>query len=406
MRSIVRTILLCLFILAILPAQQRFVTVHGTKIVDPDGSPLFLRGINLGNWLVPEGYMIGFKNVSSPRRIDDVFRQLLGPEKTRRFWKEYRDAFITKEDIAFIKRSGLNHVRVPFNYRLFVTESEPVRLEGPGYALLDRVVRWCREEGIYVILDMHCAPGGQTGDNIDDSDGYPFLFFSPEDQQLTVDVWKELARRYANEPIVIGYDLLNEPIATYFTVHEINPHLEPLYKRITSAIRTVDTNHIVILGGAQWDNNFSIFGPPFDRKLIYTYHKYWCDTTQAMVQEYAEFMKRNNVPIWMGESGENSNAWIDAWRRLNEKNGFGWCFWPYKKMNQTSSMVNIPTTAEWDSIAAYANGPLASFKDIRDRRPADSIITKAFNDYLKNMRFANCRINDGYMNALGLRRKN
>lgn len=402
MRSIARAALLCCFVLSFLPAQQKFVTVNGASLFTPDGKPLFLRGINLGNWLVPEGYMIGFKNASSPRRIDEVFRQLLGPEKTRRFWKEYRDNYITKEDIAFIKRSGLNHVRVPFNYRLFVTESEPVRLEGPGYEMLDRVVRWCREEGVYVILDMHCAPGGQSGDNIDDSDGFPFLFFSPEDQQLTIDLWKELARRYAKEPIVIGYDLLNEPIGTYFKVQEINPYLEPLYKRITAAIRTVDTNHIVVLGGAQWNNNFSIFSPPFDRKLIYTYHKYWCDTTQAMVQEYADFMKKYNVPIWMGESGENTNAWIDAWRRLNEKNGFGWCFWPYKKMNQTSCMVNIPTTAEWDSIAAYANGPLVSFKDIRDRRPADSVITKAFADYLKNMRFANCRINDGYMKALGL----
>jgi len=391
-----------LFCSSVFAQQSRFVSVRGSRIVAPDGKPILLRGINLGNWLVPEGYMIKFKNTSSPRLIASTFTELLGPERARAFWKDYRDSYVTKRDIAFIKKSGLNSIRVPFNYRLFVSEDQTVRFDGPGMEMLDRVVQWSKEEDLYVIFDMHCAPGGQTGDNIDDSYGYPFLFESLESQEITIKLWREIAERFADEPMVIGYDLLNEPIATYFDASALNSKLEPLYKKIVSGIREVDTNHLCFIGGAQWNNNFSVFGPPFDKKLVYTFHKYWCDTTQAMVREYSDFSKKYSVPIWMGESGENSDRWIDAWRRLNESNGFGWCFWPYKKMDATSCMVSITRTAAFDSVIAYSNKPRSSFKEIRTERPGQEVINKAFAEYLENCRFENCTINEGYLHALGL----
>ncbi|HKO62195.1 MAG TPA: cellulase family glycosylhydrolase, partial [Pyrinomonadaceae bacterium] len=209
--------------------QSRFVTTRGKDVVSPDGKPLLLKGINLGNWLLPEGYMFKFKTANSPRRIETVINQLVGEEEGRRFWKTYQQNYITREDIKFIRQSGFNSVRVPFSYRLFVTETEPRRLEGAGYRLLDDVVAWCKSEYLYVILDMHAAPGGQTGDNIDDSWGYPFLFESAESQQLTVNIWRKIAARYQNEPIIIGYDLLNEPIAHYFDAASLNSKLEPVY---------------------------------------------------------------------------------------------------------------------------------------------------------------------------------
>jgi endoglucanase len=379
----------------------RFVSTKGTQIVTPDGKPILLRGINLGNWLVPEGYMIKFRNTNSPRLINSTFTELLGPAETKIFWDKYRDNFITKEDIAFIKKTGLNSIRVPFNYRLFVSEDQSLKFDGPGMEMLDRVVKWCKEEHLFVILDMHCAPGGQTGDNIDDSYGYPFLFESVENQELTAKVWREIAARFADEPAVIGYDLLNEPIAPYFDVAKFNGTLEPLYKRIVASVREVDTNHICFLGGAQWNGNFKIFGPPFDSKLVYTYHRYWCDTTQKEIQEYVEFSEKYQVPVWLGESGENTDEWIGAFRRLNERNNFGWCFWPYKKMDATTCMASVNRTAEFDSVIAYANKPRLSYKDIREARPAREIIRKALNDYLDNCRFQNCTINEGYLRALG-----
>lgn len=384
-------------------AQPRFVNTRGKEFIAPGGRPLLLRGINLGNWLVPEGYMFKFKAANSPRLIQTVLNQLVGEDESQRFWKTYRDNYITGEDIKFIKQAGFNSVRVPFNYRLFVTEGEPQRLEGVGYELLDRVVGWCKREGLYVVLDMHAAPGGQTGDNIDDSWGYPFLFESPESQELTIKIWQKIAARYKDEPAVIGYDLLNEPIPHFFDTAYLNPKLEPLYRKIVAGIRNVDRNHIIFLGGAQWDSNFKVFGAPFDDKLAYTFHKYWVDVKQETIQEYVDFGNKYNVPVWMGESGENTDEWVTSFKTLLERNGIGWCFWPYKKMDSTSCVASIKKPAEWDTIISFANQPRITLEEVRNNRPPKEKVEKALADYLEQIKLRNCEVNRGYLKALGLR---
>ena len=398
------THLLAIILLSLAPSltfgQARFATTRGKELVSPDGKPLLLKGINLGNWLLPEGYMFKFKTTNSPRLIQAAISELVGEDQARQFWKMYRDNYITRADISFIKQSGFNSVRVPFSYRLFISDS---RLEGPGYELLDRVVDWCRREGLYVILDMHAAPGGQTGDNIDDSFGYPFLFERRESQELTVSLWRKLAARYREQPAVIGYDLLNEPIAHYFDAASLNPKLEPLYRKIVSGIREVDRNHIIFLGGAQWDTSFKVFGAPFDRKLVYTFHKYWMTVNQNAIQEYLNFRDRYNVPVWMGESGENTDQWIDSFRRLLEAHNIGWCFWPYKKLDATSCIVSINSPEDWAAIVAFVEGPRTTFEEVRKHRPAKDKVEKALSDYLERIKFANCRINEGYLKALGLK---
>ncbi|MHB1687286.1 MAG: glycoside hydrolase family 5 protein [Ignavibacteriaceae bacterium] len=384
------------------PQGSSFVQTHG-RILFYNGKPMLLKGINLGNWLEPEGYMFNFKNTNSYRLINDLINELIGPAETAKFWKTYRQRYITKEDIALIKKSGLNSVRIPFDYKLFLSEEHPGIWTDEGFQLIDKVIGWCKEEKIWVILDLHCAPGGQTGDNIDDGWGYPFLFKSNESQNLTIQLWKKISVRYKNEPIVIGYDLLNEPIAPYFNTAELNKLLEPLYKKIVASIREVDTNHIVFLGGAQWDSEFKVFGKPFDSKSAYTFHKYWSDTTQHVIQEYVDFRSKNNVPIWLGESGENTSEWINSFRNLLERNDIGWCFWPYKKLDATTCMVSIHTTTEYKSIIQYAEEPRNTFEEIRKNKPPKEIIEKALNDFLNNIQLKNCTINDGYLNALGLK---
>ena len=395
-------ILMTLAVLGPIHGQSRFVTTRGKDLISTDGKPLLLRGINLGNWLLPEGYMFKFKTANSPQRIQTVINELVGEDEARRFWKTYHQNYITQEDIRFIKRSGLNSIRVPFSYRLFVSDTVPVKLEGEGYRLLDEVIAWCKQENLYVILDMHAAPGGQTGDNIDDSWGYPFLFENAESQDLLINIWRKLAARYRNETAVIGYDLLNEPIAHYFDAGKLNPKLEPLYRRIVSAIRQVDRNHLIFLGGAQWDTNFKVFGPPFDSKLVYTFHKYWMDVNQGAIQEYLDFRDKHNVPIWMGESGENTDEWISSFRTLLETNNIGWCFWPYKKLDATSCPVSIGLPSDWGAIIDYAEGPRLTYEELRKHRPPKEKVQKALSDYLERIKFANCRVNRGYLKALAL----
>ena len=396
------TLLIVLLFSSPIAAQTQFVTTKGKQFIPPDGKPLLLRGTNLGNWLVPEGYMFKFKSANSPRLIETVINQLIGQDEARRFWKSYRDNYITREDIYLLKKLGFNSVRVPFNYRLFVSADDPMKPQGEGYELLDRVVKWCKQEGLYVVLDMHAAPGGQTGDNIDDSFGYPFLFESNESQELTVRIWQKIAAQFQNEPTVLGYDLLNEPIATHFDANYFNPKLEPLYRKIVAGIRSVDKNHVIFLGGAQWDNNFKVFGPPFDGKLAYTFHKYWFTVNQDAIQEYLDFRDKYNVPVWMGESGENSDDWISFFRTLLEKNDLGWCFWPYKKVDAPSCVASINLPADWDEIVNFANNPRTTFEEVRKSRPAKEKIKNALDGFLENMKLANCRLNRGYLNALGV----
>ena len=381
--------------------QGGFVTTLGKEIVDPAGRPVILRGINLGNWLVPEGYMFKFDSATSPRRINEVLTELVGPEETADFWRRYRENYIRREDIRFIRSIGLNSVRVPFHWGLFESENPPGIPLQTGFQLLDRVIRWCAEEGLLVILDMHCAPGGQTGDNIDDSWGYPFLFDSPSEQERMIRIWRSIAGRYRNEPAVAGYDLLNEPIPPFFDTTRLNPLVEPLYRRTVAAIREVDTNHIVFLGGTQWNNNFRVFGAPFDAKSVYTFHKYWSDTTQAMVQEYVDFRDRYNVPIWMGESGENTNEWIAAFRRLQERNGIGWCFWPYKKMGSPRCVVSFGIPRDWGVVKQFADNPRASYASIRAVRPPREMIRQALREFLELSLFEKNAPNRGYIEALG-----
>jgi aryl-phospho-beta-D-glucosidase BglC (GH1 family) len=405
-----KTITLLAFLVALtfpfyLKAQKsKFISVSGKEIIDADGKPLLMRGTNLGNWLIPEGYMFKFKNVSSPRLINQAFAELLGPDEAKLFWQKYLDTYITEGDIHYLKSLGVNSIRIPFSYRLFTNE-DYLGQNNPnkGFELLDRVIGWCQKEGVYVLLDMHSAPGGQTGDNIDDGYGYPFLFKSEASQKLTIEIWRRIADHYKEETTVLGYDLLNEPIATYFNAADFNPSLEPLYKEITKAVRTVDKNHLVVLGGAQWDSNFKAFGPPFDSKAVYTFHKYWTDASKQVIQEYIDFRDKYNVPIYCGETGENTDEWVGAFKKVLEENHIGWHYWPYKKMDNTKGFVTFSVPAGYDKIIEYTEKPRTSFEEIRKAAPLDQEqIKKALYDFINNSRFENCRPNKGYITALGL----
>jgi len=388
---------------AIAEGPKGFARVEGTQILGPDGMPILLRGINLGNWLVPEGYMFRFeKGPQSPRQIEELVRELVGPEQAQVFWKDYRETWIAREDIRYLRRIGLNSVRVPFNYRVLTPEDEPGVWLEDGFALLDRVVEWSREEGLLVVLDMHCAPGGQTGSNIDDSWGYPWLFEDATAQERTVAVWRRLAGRYRDEPALLGYDLLNEPIPHWPGLERYDTALEPLYKKIVAAIREVDTNHVIFLGGARWNTNFSMLGPPFAPNLAYTFHKYWNETTDASLQPYLEFRDRHGVPMWLGESGENSDEWIAACVKLVESHGIGWAFWPYKKMDATSSIVSVSRPPYWDEVVAYAASRTFDFEANYKIRPPLEHSRAALRGLVENARFRNARVNPGYIRALGL----
>ncbi|MBI2517046.1 MAG: cellulase family glycosylhydrolase [Opitutae bacterium] len=385
------------------PPASAFVQVRGRDFITPAGEVFRMRGTNFGNWLLPEGYMWGFHNAGSPRLIENAVAELVGDVSAAKFWRQWRDNYVTRDDVRFLRAAGFNTVRLPLNWRLFVTEHAPFRFEGPGWALLDRVIGWCREEGLYTIIDLHGAPGGQTGANIDDSRARPLLFEDPAAQQLTIDLWRALAARYRAETTVLGYDLLNEPIADYHNPKKYNPLLAEFYRRLVPAVREVDPHHIIFLGGAQWNTQFEVLGPPFAPNLAYTFHLYQDAPVEKSIQRYLAWREKTNVPLWLGESGEESDDWVEKFRLVLEKHDIGWCFWTYKKIGAGETVATAPAPADWKTIVKYVNTPRGEdFDAIRKALPPLETGRRALAELLENIRFEHCHINAGYVRALGL----
>jgi hypothetical protein len=375
-------------------AENRLVHTDGKRFIAPNGSVLHIKGISLGNWLMPEGYMFKFEVAKSPRQIYGAFDHLLGPERAAIFWATYRDTYIREEDIRFIKAVGFNTVRIPIHYALFMSDDGV--MAGPGWTLLDRVLRWCRDAGLYAIIDLHAAPGGQTGINHDDGPGYPLMFYVPRDRDLTVKLWKAIAQVHAGNPVILGYDLLNEPIAPYHDTATLNPRLEPFYKRVTEAIRTVDPGRIAILAAGQWSSSFDMFGAPFAPNLAYTYHSFWASTKRDSIQRHLNFSNRYDVPLFLGETGELTDEWNAEFRKLHEAHDIGWSFWTYKNLDTPSTVVSIKRPEGWNEIVAFADG--------RSKvKPSDALIEKATAQYLDGLGLAQATIRWSYLASLGLR---
>ena len=361
---------------------QGFLKVSGKNIVDAKGNVVILRGVNLGGWLVPEGYILKFEGrYDRPRTINELIVDLIGEEKAKEFWLAYRKNYITEKDIEEIAAFGFNSVRVPFHYNLFISEDNPGVWKEDGFKILDDLLNWCSKDGLYVVLDMHCAPAGQTGANIDDSvDDHPKLWSGVLNQQKTIDVWRQIAKRYKDNTTLIGYDLLNEPIAPKFSEYNNEKDLLPLYKAIVSAIREVDNNHIIFLEGSNWATNFNKFPKPFDSNVVYSFHRYGGKVDKHGIQSYLSLVKKHNVPLWCGETGENNNQWYYTFTQLLEEHDIGWCFWTWKKVESDSGVYSIKKPADYDAIICYTKGgPKPSLKQVQG----------ALDKFINNLRLKN-----------------
>lgn len=368
-----------------------FLRTSGKNIVDEKGNIVILRGVNLGGWLVPEGYILRFEGrYDSPRTINELIVDLVGENDAKKFWEEYRKNYIAEVDIETIAALGFNHLRVPFHYNLFLSEDGQGVGNEKGFELLDNLIYWCGKYGLYVVLDMHCAPGGQTGTNIDDSmDNQPNLWMDDLNKQKAVDIWRRIAERYKDNTTLIGYDLLNEPIPSEFS--QYNEQLIPLYKRIVSAIREVDNNHIIFLEGANWASNFKIFPELFDSNVVYSFHKYRDEVDQHSIQPYLSLAERHNVPLWCGETGENNNQWYYSITQLFEDYNIGWCFWTWKKVESNSGVYSVKKPAGYDAIIRHTKG---------GPKPSKAEAQKALSEFITNLKLKNCIKNRAVVQSL------
>jgi hypothetical protein len=95
-------------------SHPSFLRAHDARLVDGQGNPVRLRGVGLGNWLLPEGYMWKFEppGPQSPREIEALLVDLVGPERAAQFWTGFQQQFITDADLH-IAAEDPNHVRLP-----------------------------------------------------------------------------------------------------------------------------------------------------------------------------------------------------------------------------------------------------------------------------------------------------
>jgi endoglucanase len=357
-----------------------FLKTKGKDIVDSTGQKVYLKGMGLGGWLVPEGYMLHCASeANSPTEIHNAIEALIGPAVTDEFFTTYRDNYVSAADIEMLAGWGFNSIRLPFHYQDFSPKDQPGAFIDEGFNRVDSLLSWCKANNLYLILDMHCAPGAQNAGNISDSDGEARLWTDTTNQTRTVEIWKKIAERYADEDWIVGYDLLNEPVLPQgYGAME----LRVLYIRITRAIREVDANHIIFIEGNNWATDFASLTPPWDGNMAYSFHKYWSVNDVASIQAYLDIRKTWSYPLWMGESGENSNTWFLDCVNLLENNTIDWAWWAHKKVETTTSPLSAPIPATYQMVLNYWNGS--------GPKPINEVCQVAFTELAENLKLKNC----------------
>src|SRR5476651_2724231 len=187
-----------------------FLQVRGTQVVNGAGEPVRLRGVCLGGWMNMENFITGFPGNEAAQR--SAIADVLGKERAQFFFERFLNYFITEDDIRFIKSWGASVIRIPFNYRHFEADDNPFTYKSEGFALLDKVIGWARAHQLYVILDLHAVQGWQNRGWHCDNPGREATFWGQKCfEDRAVALWEELAKHYRHEPIVAGYNVMNEP---------------------------------------------------------------------------------------------------------------------------------------------------------------------------------------------------
>lgn len=384
-----------------------YLHADGQKIINDQGETVLLRGMGLGGWMLQEGYMLQLNQLGQQHVIRAKIEDLIGKEDTKAFYDAWLANHTTKADIDAMASWGFNSVRLPMHYNLFTlpTEQEPVAGQNTwlekGFELTDALLAWCKANNMYLILDLHATPGGQGNDNaISDRDPTkPSLWDSPANQQKMIELWRKLAQRYANEPWVGAYDIINEPNWGFQYAddkhgckEEKNEPLRKLMMETTKAIREVDSKHMIIIEGNCWGNNYKGVLPAWDKNMTLSFHKYWSNNTQGEISGILKLREQYNLPAWLGESGENSNLWFADAIRLMENNGIGWAFWPLKKLG-INNPLQIDANPGYTNVKDYLIG--------KGERPSASEAKKALMQLAqKDVNFHNNKVRADVLDAM------
>lgn len=386
-----------------------WLVTQGSQVVNAStGTPVKLRSVGLGGWLLQEGYMLNPGGCDGcPGTQWQLKLQYLNEgqsiQQVEDFYQGWRDNFITKADIDYIASLGFNSVRLPMHYELFLTDTQravrnavitninnghdqyKAELQNwldanqlfssqnlEGFRVIDRLLQWCADNDMYVILDLHAAPGAQGSDlNICDGFHDNNLWQFPVFQDVINELWLAISDRYKSEPRIAMYEFFNEP--------NNNPGGQPaihdLTQRLISTVRANGDTHLIGLHGGDWGNNYNYMEPwTFSPNwgLVYSCHRYGIDPAQdwipngnpnfiSLIIDMINFRDTYNVPIWCGETGENSNEWLTQNIAKLENEDIGWAHWTYKRFDfqENAALMRIggfyPTDGSWTMFGVLNN---------------------------------------------------
>jgi hypothetical protein len=347
--------------------DDTFFRTEGTEILNRQGDPVVIRGYGLGGWLMPEGYMFNMPGDFGPTKLRNAITDLLGASETDDWFETFRTNYVQEADIIAMKEWGADHIRVPFNHKVFY-DMDSETFNEREFERLDELLVWCKRHRVDVILDMHGAPGAQSDKEIADSDGTARLWTEYDKYMpVTIKIWKEIASRYKDETIIIGYDLLNEPVTPdgYGADDVLRFHAD-----LIPEIRSVDENHILFINGNYYSTTFDkldLLAPVYDN-IVYSFHKYWNATDQGTINYLISLREQTNTPLWLGETGENSNTWFYETKELMENNNIGWNWWTHKKFGTITSPLSSSANENYNKVVEYwkGNGPRPSVQEARD----------------------------------------
>lgn len=324
--------------------DKDFLTVSGSSLVDRNGKEVLLHGVNLGGWMLQESWMCPVTGVDGEwGNLDTIeaFKENgLTDEQIQQIFDTYQDNWITEHDLDIIAEAGANCIRVPFWYRNFMLNEAGDWIDddldnNPGFKRLDWIIEQAGVRRIYVILDLHGAPGGQSMNHSTGTVGRNDLYSSEECRAAMKKLWIAIAERYKDEPAVAAYDIMNEPQnndgfesnANYVSPWDSAAweQTNDVYREMIAAVREIDTEHVISVEGIWRIGNLP---DPEDEgwtNMLYQVHLY-DDTNQfrSLADDIARYGENHGVAILVGEFSNMDGIAICEEKKIN------WITWTYK----------------------------------------------------------------------------
>jgi len=375
---------------AFCPSAEGFLRTSGTVIKDQNGNgkEILLRGVNLGSLFLIEPWILGVGKADDLSIEDEwslrgILNSRFGSLQCQQILDKFYNTYIQTIDMDYLLNLGINTIRLPIYYRLLQHEDGTWVTNSSGqidFSQIDRLVNDCADRGIYVLLDLHGAPGAQNKERHSGRKNFNKLFDNSTEgetyRKRTIELWQVIAQHYKNNKTICGYDLLNEPAEPKDSFSKEG--LWKLYDLIYKAIRNVDKNHMIIMEGI-WD--WEALPSPASmgwENVIYQFHYYHVldnkelqaqkDFIDQKIREGRIKQSEYQVPVMIGEFTCLSYAptWAYYLENFNREK-WSWTLWTYK---------SYPSPYEW-GLLNYSGpkGDLPEFKT----DSFDSLLSKLSN---------------------------